>query len=124
MGAVSRHGADRVCDLIEQICNRCDVTEIIRRQFHVADLLGGWLDREMPFTPAPADLPTVFLSKSLTFAVNLQSGASDRKTQRLAPPDRMRQNFRPLPRRLNVVWSGSLMATRRKSAIEPIAPSG
>ena len=54
IGAISRDQTDWALDLVQQIRERRDVTDIIRRQLDRDDLLRPRIDCEMQFAPAPA----------------------------------------------------------------------
>ena len=70
---VCRHRRNVSIDLIEEIWQFGDVTDIIRRQFHRDDFMRIGIDTEMQLAPAPARADAVFLIEPFALAVNLQT---------------------------------------------------
>jgi hypothetical protein len=88
---VRRHRRDIRIDLIEQVRKFGDIADIIRPQFHRHDFMRVGIHSEMQLAPSPTRSDTVFLVEPLTFAINLEAGTVDKKTQRLIPFDVLRQ---------------------------------
>src|ERR1700722_5151880 len=89
---VCRHRRNVSIDLIEEVWQFGDVTDIILRQFHHDDFMRIGIDTEMQLAPAPARADAVFLIEPLALAVNLQAGAVDQQMQWLCGVDSLRQD--------------------------------
>lgn len=91
ISAVACHRRDHAFDLVEQVRDCRDISDVVSSQFHGHDLVGVGIDAEMQFPPSPARANAVLLVEPFTFSVNLDAGAVDEQMQRLVALNPFRQ---------------------------------